>query len=60
MKRWKVKSFTSGNIYAVRYFEDPDKWVCSCKAHSFSRIRGENQDCKHIKFIKRKYKLDTL
>jgi hypothetical protein len=48
MKEFKVKSATTPNIYIVRFFEESDKWTCTCPSYIF---HDEDFQCKHIKQI---------
>ena len=50
MKEYKVKSLTDkSKEYTVTYFDETDKWVCTCPSYVF---HFEGFECKHIKKIK--------
>jgi predicted nucleic acid-binding Zn finger protein len=50
-KTYTVKSMTdSSKQYKVTYFEESDRWVCTCPSYIFHE---EGFECKHIKAVKR-------
>jgi len=51
MKEYKIQSQTDpSKEYKVLYFEETDKWTCTCPSYAF---HAEGFECKHIKKIKK-------